>query len=136
MEITHLGTHTSYGIRLWKFGIILLRTTTIDLPWLTLFSEDASRSQMLVACGQGIRSTSYYFVFALNHLFFFVLLGRKFTVKPLLADQAINLQKLVVSRGGLLKGEIQLETLTTTITTAITITANTTTTTRTIQGDS
>ena len=69
MEITLLGIHSNYGIRLWKFGIILLRTTTIDLPWLTLFSEDASRSQMPVACGQGIRST-YYFVFPLINLCF------------------------------------------------------------------
>ena len=76
MEITLLGTYSSYGIRLCKSGIISLRTTTIALPWSTLFPEDASRSQMPVACGQGIKST-YYFLFVLNCLFCCVLLGRK-----------------------------------------------------------
>ena len=33
---------------------------------------------MPVACGKGIRSTCCYFLFALNCLFFFVLLGGKF----------------------------------------------------------
>ena len=41
---THLGTHSSNGIRLWKSGIISLRTTTIALPWSTLFTKYASRS--------------------------------------------------------------------------------------------
>ena len=36
MKITHLATHSSYGIKLWKSGMIALRTTTIALLWSTL----------------------------------------------------------------------------------------------------
>ena len=62
MEIIHLGTHCSYGIKLWKSGMISLRTTTIAVPSSTLCIEDARRSQAPVARGQGIRSTCYFFV--------------------------------------------------------------------------
>ena len=33
MEITHMGTLSSYGVRLWKSGMISLRTTS-KLPYL------------------------------------------------------------------------------------------------------
>ena len=88
MVITLLGIHNSYGIRLWKSGIISPRTTTTALPWLTLFREDASRSKMPVVCGQGIIST-YYFLFALNHLFFFVLLGKSRWMRVLLYGEYV-----------------------------------------------
>ena len=55
------GTHSSYGIRLCKSGMISLRTTTLALRLSTLRPEDARRSLMPVACGQGIRSICFFF---------------------------------------------------------------------------
>ena len=66
-----------YGIRLWKSGMISLRTTTITLSWSNICPEGARRSYMPVACGQGIRYTCYYFFVCFNLLVFLCFVGKK-----------------------------------------------------------
>ena len=96
MEITLLGIHSSYGIRLWKYGIISQRTTTIALPWLTLLPEDTSRSRCRWHLDKVLDPHSI-FLFALNRSFFFVWLGikhisiyiKKFVVPVLLYSEYV-----------------------------------------------
>ena len=67
--------------QLWDQVVEIWDNLAQDLDYcLTLVDSISQRCQSVIdaeACGQGIRST-YYFLFALNRLFFFVLLGRKF----------------------------------------------------------